>query len=90
MSQTKELLDEEVIDKIENLHSLIIYNDDVNSFEHVIECLINYCKHSVEQAEQCAYIAHSKGKCDVKSGTIDELQPIKRALLDEKITATID
>ena len=69
---------------------LIVYNDDVNSFQWVIECLCKYCKHTPEQAEQCAMLIHNKGKCSVKSGTKKELTPIKDALLDAGLTASIE
>ena len=70
-------------------HEIILYNDDVNTFEYVINILVKYCKHSVEQAEQCSYIVHYSGKCSVKSGTIDELKPICSNLLDAGLTAEI-
>ena len=70
-------------------HEIILYNDDVNTFEYVINILVKYCKHSVEQAEQCSYIVHYSGKCSVKSGTIDELKPICLNLLDSGLTAEI-
>ena len=52
--------------KIVEVKQIILYNDDGNTFDHVIECLIKICKHESEQAEQCAYIVHYKGKCFVK------------------------
>ena len=70
-------------------HEIILYNDDVNTFEYVINILVKCCKHSVEQAEQCSYIVHYSGKCSVKSGTIDELKPICLNLLDAGLTAEI-
>ena len=57
------------------LHEIILYNDDVNTFDHVIRTLIEVCEHTPEQAEQCSLIVHYKGKCSVKSGTYDELEP---------------
>jgi ATP-dependent Clp protease adaptor protein ClpS len=69
---------------------LIIYNDDVNTFEWVIECLCKYCKHTPEQAEQCAYLIHHSGKCLVKSGSKEELQPMKEALTDAGLSAVIE
>ena len=70
-------------------HEIILYNDDVNTFEYVINILVKFCKHSLEQAEQCSYIVHYSGKCSVKSGTIDELKPICLNLLDAGLTAEI-
>ena len=71
-------------------NSLILHNDEVNSFDFVIESLIEVCKHTTEQAEQCTYLVHYKGKCDVKSGSFDFLRPIRHALVDRGLTATID
>ncbi|MCY4162129.1 MAG: ATP-dependent Clp protease adaptor ClpS [Flavobacteriaceae bacterium] len=69
--------------------SLILYNDDFNTFDHVIHCLIQYCHHSQIQAEQCTLIVHYNGKCDVKSGTLEQLKTIKNQLTDEGLTAEI-
>jgi len=69
--------------------SLVVFNDDKNSFEWVIECFTKYLKHSNEQAEQCALIIHEKGKCSVKNGTKEELTPIKVALTDAGLSAEI-
>ena len=70
--------------------SIIVYNDDINTFDHVIECLIRYCKHSLNQAEQCAMIVHYNGKCSVKNGSYDELKPICEALLENGLSAKIE
>ena len=70
-------------------HEIMLYNDDVNTFDHVIECLIKYCQHEPEQAEQCAILVHYKGKCTVKTGTIDELKPQCSALLEAGLSAEI-
>lgn len=70
--------------------SIIVYNDDHNSFDHVIECFIKYCKHHPGQAEQCAMIIHNNGKCSVKVGDFDKLKPIKEALCDAGLSATIE
>lgn len=70
--------------------ALILYNDDHNTFEHVIECLIKYCDHSMEQAEQCTMLVHYKGKCDVKHGSYDKLKPVCEALLENGLTAKIE
>lgn len=71
-------------------YTLILHNDDVNTFEHVMEQLISYCDHSLEQAEQCALITHFKGKCDVLVGDMTKLKAIKQQLLDKSLSATID
>lgn len=72
------------------LHRLIIHNDDHNTFEWVIEALVDVCKHSAEQAEQCSYIIHSKGKYAVKHGSLKLLKPMKDAITERGINVTID
>jgi ATP-dependent Clp protease adaptor protein ClpS len=69
---------------------IVLYNDDFNSFDHVINCLVNICQHYRDQAEQCAYIVHSRGKCSVKDGAIEELIPICQALVDNGLDAKIE
>lgn len=69
--------------------SLVIYNDDFNTFEHVIETLVRVCKHTLEQAEQCAWIIHYKGKCSVKNGQYQILVPMKNAICEAGIDAKI-
>jgi ATP-dependent Clp protease adaptor protein ClpS len=71
------------------IHSLILYNDDVNSFEFVIETLIEVCEHDELQAENCAWIAHFKGKCQVKKGTIEDLKPRHQAMTNRTLTVEI-
>lgn len=73
----------------EDQKDLIVYNDDFNTFDHVINTLIKVCKHNVEQAEQCTYIIHYRGKCAVKKGTMDELKPMKDSICDAGIDAKI-
>ena len=70
--------------------NIVVYNDDVNTFEHVILCLIKYCRHSLEQAEQCIHIIHNNGKCAVKSGSFNKLKHIYEALLENGILAKIE
>jgi ATP-dependent Clp protease adaptor protein ClpS len=71
-------------------HSIILWNDEVNTFDWVIESLIEVCNHTPEQAEQCAMFVHFKGKYAVKNGDFEELRPQCEALLDRGINATID
>lgn len=71
-------------------NKIIIHNDEVNTFEWVIETLIEVCKHSKEQAEQCAYIIHHKGKYAVKHGSFNTLKPMKDQITDRGINATIE
>lgn len=75
--------------ELNHSHSLILFNDDVNAFEFVIDSLIEVCKHEPVQAEQCTFIAHHKGKCDVKIGSLAELKPMKDELIRRGLTATI-
>ena len=70
-------------------HDLVVHNDDFNTFEFVIDTLVELCDHTLEQAEQCTYLIHYRGKCVVKLGTLDELKPIYRALQDRGLTAEI-
>jgi ATP-dependent Clp protease adaptor protein ClpS len=70
-------------------NEIVLYNDDVNTFDHVIETLIRVCKHASEQAEQCAILVHYKGKCTVKTGSLDELKPQCSSLLEAGLSAEI-
>lgn len=79
----------EVIDEVTDRKKLLLYNDDVNTFDHVIDCLVRICKHEVLQAEQCAWIVHFKGKAIVKSGARADMIAMCQALLDEGLSATI-
>ena len=83
---------EEIIEKIENvdLKELMLFNDDVNTFQHVIDMLCKYCDHDAIQAEQCAWIVHSRGKCQVKSGKLSDLRKRLRALTQNGLSAQIE
>lgn len=70
-------------------HEIVLHNDDVNTFDHVIDTLVRVCKHDDLQAEQCALLVHYKGKCTVKTGTIEELTPQCSALLDAGLSAEL-
>ena len=70
-------------------HEIILHNDDVNTFDHVINCLIRYCDHTLEQAEQCAYIVHYNGKCTVKTGSYDDLKPRCSSMLKANLSAEL-
>lgn len=86
---TETLVEEEVVEKQVDSYNLIVFNDDVNTFDHVIESLMKVCKHKAIQAEQCAMLIHYKGKCDVKSGELEKLTGMCTALLDRGISAEI-
>lgn len=79
----------DVLSLEKELNKIILYNDDVNTFDHVIESLIHICGHNELQAEQCAMIVHYNGKCDVKSGTYEDLKPRCSALLERGLSAEI-
>ena len=81
--------DVEILTQVGKLHEIILFNDDVNSFEHVIETLVIVCDHTFEQAEQCAYLVHFSGKCGVKTGSYDELEPLCKRLLEAELSAEI-
>jgi len=69
---------------------LTLHNDDVHTFDYVIDALIDICNHEYEQATQCTMLVHYKGKCDVKKGAFDALKPLKDALIERELNATID
>ena len=88
---TKEKIKEKVVVKeaISFDNEIVMFNDDVNTFDHVIHTLMKVCKHSSEQAEQCSLIVHYKGKCTVKTGSIDGLTPQCSLLLEAGLSAEI-
>ena len=81
---------EELLTETDQPFHLVVWNDDVNTFEWVIETLMDVCKHTYEQAEQCAYIIHFKGKYSVKSGPYDTLRPMCDAITERGINATVE
>lgn len=88
---TKEKIKEEVEVSVEESHlnEIVLFNDEVNTFDHVIETLVDVCKHSYEQAEQCSLLVHYKGKCNVKTGLYEELEPQCTQLLKAGLSAEI-
>jgi ATP-dependent Clp protease adaptor protein ClpS len=70
--------------------SLILYNDDINTFEHVIKSLVEVCGHDSVQAEQCALIVHFKGSCDVKSGVVEVLNAMSRSLNAKGLNSKVE
>ena len=90
MSQEQHQFDYESDELLEENKSLILFNDDHNTFDFVIETLIDVCEHDPIQAEQCALIVHYKGKCQVKSGSYNELKPSFREMSDRDLTVAID
>jgi ATP-dependent Clp protease adaptor protein ClpS len=85
----EEALLEEVLCETGPVKEIILHNDDVNTFDHVIESLVDICDHDPIQAEQCAWIVHYNGKCSVKRGTFDQLEPRCTALQERGLSADI-
>ncbi|MFA0962510.1 ATP-dependent Clp protease adaptor ClpS [Roseivirga sp. BDSF3-8] len=81
------ILEEEV--DTDDQRDLMVFNDDFNTFEHVINTLVKVCKHSLIQAEQCTHIIHYRGKCSVKKGSLPELKPLKEGICEAGINAEI-
>ncbi|MFW5761887.1 MAG: ATP-dependent Clp protease adaptor ClpS [Cyclobacteriaceae bacterium] len=88
---TREEVLQEVKEEIlsSDVKDLVVFNDDYNTFDHVINTLIKVCKHTPEQAEQCTWIIHYKGKCAVRKGTLEELKPLRQGICDAGISAEI-
>ena len=87
---TKKKEETDVLTSLDEPYSLIVWNDEVNTFQWVIETLIDVCGYTQEQAEQCSYIIHFQGKYAVKQGSYDELKPLCDAITDRGIGATIE
>lgn len=83
-------MDTDVLTTPDDPFSLIVWNDEVNTFEWVIQTLMEVCGHSLEQAEQCAMIIHTKGKYAVKRGSYNDLKPQCDAITERGIGATIE
>jgi ATP-dependent Clp protease adaptor protein ClpS len=86
--------EQELVDLLEAIETtevkdLVVFNDDFNTFDHVIETLVRVCKHTLEQAEQCTWLIHHKGKCTVRTGSFEELDPMRKAICEEGIDAKI-
>ncbi|MFA5574099.1 MAG: ATP-dependent Clp protease adaptor ClpS [Brumimicrobium sp.] len=86
---TETLFEDEVLEQVVEERSLVVFNDDINTFDHVIESLIKVCKHNPIQAEQCTMLIHYTGKCQVKTGEYDKLAEMCTSLHDKGITAEV-
>lgn len=86
---TDVLEETEVVTTTEEESKIILYNDHVNSFEHVIMCLVAFCDHGFTQAEQCAFIVHNKGKCAVKHGSKEDMLERAKKLSEEHLTVEV-
>jgi len=89
-TSTKQWEETDVLTSVEEPCNLIVWNDEVNTFQWVIETLMEVCGHSYEQAKQCSYIIHFQGKYAVKKGTYDDLKPMCDAITDRGIGATVE
>ncbi len=83
--------DVDVLDEVveTDVHNLVVFNDEVNTFDHVIATLIDVCEHTPEQAEQCTLLIHYKGKCTVKNGSWEELVPMRNEICRRGISAEV-
>ncbi|MBE9576824.1 ATP-dependent Clp protease adaptor ClpS [Flavobacterium proteolyticum] len=90
MSTIEKVKEEILVEEAIGLnHEIVLHNDDVNTFDHVIDTLVRVCNHDDLQAEQCAILVHYKGKCTVKTGSLEELKPQCSALLDAGLSAEL-
>jgi ATP-dependent Clp protease adaptor protein ClpS len=89
-TETFEETDIDILTDLEKSYQIIVWNDEVNTFEWVIETLIEVCGHSEEQAEQCAMLIHTKGKYAVKKGSYEDLKPQTDAITERGIGATLE
>lgn len=87
--KTLEEKDQKAGEAVEGQNNLILYNDEINTFEHVIDCLVSLCNQTEVQAEQCAYITHNNGRCAIKKGNYKSLAPIQSALQLQGLTVEI-
>ncbi|WP_226064474.1 ATP-dependent Clp protease adaptor ClpS [Kaistella polysaccharea] len=78
-----------VLEKEDDVYKIILWNDDVNSFDYVIDALVEICEHTLEQAEQCTFLVHYKGKCTVKTGSLEKLKPMHEKLLARSLTSEL-
>ncbi|GEN74720.1 ATP-dependent Clp protease adaptor ClpS [Chryseobacterium hagamense] len=78
-----------VMEDTDEVYKLVLHNDDVHTFDYVIDSLIEVCKHTLEQAEQCTLLVHFKGKCTVKTGSLDLLKPMHEKLLSRELSSEI-
>ena len=74
----------------QNQAKLVLHNDDINTFDYVMDSLVEVCDHSMTQAEQCATITHYKGKCEVRSGNFDDMKELRYKLISRGLKASVD
>jgi ATP-dependent Clp protease adaptor protein ClpS len=78
-----------VLEETDDVYKLILHNDDIHTFDYVIDSLVEICKHTLEQAEQCTILVHFKGKCTVKTGSMEVLKPMHEKLISRELTSEI-
>jgi ATP-dependent Clp protease adaptor protein ClpS len=89
-TEEKTLTIEEVLAGLKVNHRLILWNDEVNTFEHVIHCMVKYLDYSDTQAEKIAWKVHTEGKCNILEGSFTELEVYRKILQQEGLTVSID
>ena len=90
MSTIEKIQEDVLIEEAIGLnHEIVLHNDDVNTFDYVIDALVEICEHTFEQAEQCTLLVHYKGKCTVKTGSLEKLKPMHEKLLSRSLTSEI-
>lgn len=89
MTREKQKTSSDTMEVISEERQLVLYNDDFNTFDFVIQTLVEVCEHDVEQAEQCAWIVHFNGKCPVKSGDYEDLKPRYESMKNKSLTVSI-
>jgi ATP-dependent Clp protease adaptor protein ClpS len=87
---TKTKTESKVEELLSKPYRLDLHNDDYNTFDHVINCLMKFCGHEFEQANQCAHVVHFKGKCDVKYGDLEVISGMKDKLVKAGLSATME
>lgn len=78
------------LEELVSEYNIVLYNDEHNTFDHVINCLVRICDHEPLQAEQCAWIVHLNGKCAVKSGVYEDLEPLCLQLLNKGLSVKVE
>jgi len=81
---------DEILTSLKTVHRLILWNDEVNSFDHVIHCLMKYLDYSENQSEKIAWTVHNEGKCAVLEGSFTEMEVYRKILQQEGLTVTVD
>jgi len=88
--QEETLTLEEILASLKEVHRLILWNDDVNSFEHVIHCMMKYLDYSETQSEKIAWKVHNEGKCAVLEGSFTEMEVYRKILQQEGLTVSVE